>query len=254
LSRTKKVINLQEEDIMATQKAQQGIQQAQQQQAQQAAQAAQQQAQQAMSQTVLHNVLINMKGKEFVSLRELSEAAARVIPYFAQEQSRYKVAVFPDDRTLRHYVKEGMVDKPIRYEGASGVYRYKHLLQTVAVKYLQTGYLSLPKIKNMLQGLNEKDLERILCGDLSELSFQAQPPPQPDRSLMAAREKPIEDWVKVAVDDDVQLYVRDGALENMSKERKKEVLTNLAGNIRKLIVTYINEERQRKVTGETEKR
>jgi DNA-binding transcriptional MerR regulator len=85
-----------------------------------------------------------------------------LLPRIAGHQERYKVTEVPSIRTLRFYVSQGLVDKPLAYEGRTALYGYRHLLQVVVIKVLQANHFPLRKIREMLQELSTEDLERLL--------------------------------------------------------------------------------------------
>jgi len=85
-----------------------------------------------------------------------------LLPQIAGTQERYKVTDVPTLRTLRFYTSQGLLDKPVAYEGRTARYGYRHLLQVVVIKCLQANHLPLRKIREMLQGLSNQDLEGLL--------------------------------------------------------------------------------------------
>ena len=85
-----------------------------------------------------------------------------VLPRMAGTQERYKVTEVPTLRTLRFYMSQGLLDKPLGYEGRTALYGYRHLLQAVVIKVLQANLLPLRKIREMLEGLSNDELERFL--------------------------------------------------------------------------------------------
>ena len=97
-----------------------------------------------------------------LSVEELVECAARMIPMLVPKQERYKVTDFPDVRTVRFYTTRGLIDRPERYDGQQAVYTYKHLLQLVVIKYLQFQYLTIKKIAQMTKGLSERELLKLI--------------------------------------------------------------------------------------------
>ena len=77
-------------------------------------------------------------------------------------QVRYRVTDLPTERTLRYYISQGLVDRPSGQRGTAALYGYRHLLQVLAVKYLQSQYLPLRKIKGLLRGRSNRELEQLL--------------------------------------------------------------------------------------------
>jgi DNA-binding transcriptional MerR regulator len=90
---------------------------------------------------------------------DLVHLASEIIPKVAVRPDRHKVTAIPDARTVRYYIQQGIVDRPHGLAGPSALYGYKHMLQLVAVKILQSQYLPIRRIKEMLQGLDASALE-----------------------------------------------------------------------------------------------
>lgn len=103
-------------------------------------------------------------GREDLEMEGLVSAAAELLPSLVGSQTRYKVTEIPDERTIRYYMSEGLVDRPLGYRGAGGLYGTKHLLQLVAVKRLQSDSLSIKQIKEIVTGLDEAGLRKLIEG------------------------------------------------------------------------------------------
>jgi DNA-binding transcriptional MerR regulator len=111
---------------------------------------------------MLYEVLAVHRSKENLRIDDLVHLAAEVIPQVAGRQDRHKVTAIPDTRTLRYYIHEGLVDRPHGTTGPSALYGYRHLLQLVAVKVLQSHYLPIRRIREVLQTLDTPALEERL--------------------------------------------------------------------------------------------
>lgn len=113
-------------------------------------------------------LILGMNAKKPVSIPteftvdKLVEYAARLIPLFVPKQGRYKVRDYPDVRTVRFYTTRGLMDKPDRYNGQQAAYSFKHLLQLIAIKYLQFQYLPIKKISEMINGLSQEELLKLI--------------------------------------------------------------------------------------------
>ncbi len=181
------------------------------------AQRTQQQQQSTQMQAKAHLDLVN----EHFTITELATEIARIIPYFATRQEKYKVSVYPDEATIRYYISQGFVDKPIGSRGNAAIFTRKHLLQVIVIKYLQSRHFTLQKIKDMTSGLDEKGLEDILFKDTSEALSWKTAPQQPAGDVSAGlRENIIEDWTKVQVNKCVQLHVKSECLPADENKRK----------------------------------
>src|SRR4028118_453700 len=73
----------------------------------------------------------------------------------------------PDERTLRYYLAEGLVSPASDKQGTASVFGYLHLLQLLVVKKLQSEHLPIRKIKELVDGRTERELERLLGLDTS---------------------------------------------------------------------------------------
>jgi hypothetical protein len=111
---------------------------------------------------MLHELLAVHRSRENLRIDDLVHLAAEVIPQVAGRQDRHKVTAIPDTRTLRYYIHEGLVDRPHGTTGPSALYGYRHLLQLVAVKVLQSHYLPIRRIREVLQTLDTPALEERL--------------------------------------------------------------------------------------------
>jgi DNA-binding transcriptional MerR regulator len=102
------------------------------------------------------------RGLGNLTLRSLLEAVRELLPRMVGRQVRYRVTDLPTERTLRYYISQGLVDRPSGQRGTAALYGYRHLLQVLTVKYLQSQYLPLRKIKGLLRGRSNRALEQIL--------------------------------------------------------------------------------------------
>lgn len=105
--------------------------------------------------------------KEYNALSELVVEVARIIPFIASEQKNDRVAVYPDERTIRYYINRGIVDKPHGKKGQAKTFRYKHLLQVLTIKYLQSQFIPLNEIEELLKIIDEKKMEELLTEEKS---------------------------------------------------------------------------------------
>ncbi len=102
------------------------------------------------------------RGLSDFTLESLTATARGLLPRLAERQPRYKVSELPTERTIRFYISRGLVDKPIGRKGTSALYGYRHLLQILTIKYLQSEYLPLHKIHSLIQGRSNRNLELFL--------------------------------------------------------------------------------------------
>lgn len=72
-----------------------------------------------------------------------------------------QVRAVPDDRTVRYYAAQGLLDRPAAMRGRTALYGSRHLAQIVAIKRMQTAGHSLADIQQMWSQLDDSTLSRI---------------------------------------------------------------------------------------------
>ena len=102
------------------------------------------------------------RGKKFVGLPEFAAVCERVMSQMDLEQVRGTVTSVPDERTIRYYLNEGLIQTADEKQGTSSVFGYLQLLQLVVVKKLQAEHLPIRKIRELVAGKNEDELESLL--------------------------------------------------------------------------------------------
>jgi DNA-binding transcriptional MerR regulator len=102
------------------------------------------------------------RGKRFVGLPEFTAVCERVMNSLNLEQVRGTVTSVPDERTIRYYLAEGLIQPVDERQGTASVFGYQHLLQLVAVKKLQAEHLPIRKIRELVTGKSEQELESLL--------------------------------------------------------------------------------------------
>jgi DNA-binding transcriptional MerR regulator len=92
------------------------------------------------------------------------EVTNDLLPQFLPDQatgSRGQEPVNP--RLVRHYTTQGLVDKPLK-QGREARYRYRHLLQLLAVRRLLAEGYSASSISSLIGGQGNSILEDLLQG------------------------------------------------------------------------------------------
>jgi DNA-binding transcriptional MerR regulator len=110
----------------------------------------------------MRNLLNNLKGKKYLGVAELAKAATTVLSKGDSNQEKGTVTEYPDERTVRFYLSEGLIPAPNEKKGTSTVFGYEHLLALLTIKKLQTEHLPIRKIREIINGKSEKELEKIL--------------------------------------------------------------------------------------------
>jgi DNA-binding transcriptional MerR regulator len=103
------------------------------------------------------------RGRKYVGLPEFAQTAERVLTALNLEQERGTVTSVPDERTIRYYLAEGLIQPPEEKQGTASVFGYLHLLQLVAVKKLQAEHFPIRQIRELVGGKNEQQLESLLA-------------------------------------------------------------------------------------------
>ena len=102
------------------------------------------------------------RGEKFIGTSELAKAAEARLRALGARQDRGTVSEIPDERTIRFYQSEGLLDPPIFKAGTASVFTEKHLLQLVAIKLLQSQDLPIKKIRIVIDGKSENELEDLI--------------------------------------------------------------------------------------------
>ena len=179
--------------------------------------------------------LADLKNRNDLDLEGLAAAAAQLVPELVGRQTRYKVTDTPDMRTLRYYITEGLLDPPLTYDRGGARFGYRHLLQIVAIKKLQFEYLPIRKIRELLSGLDEVALGRLIesraatapTGGLGTGLL---------RSILSRQRHaaPPLSWSRYELASGVELHIRnDSALRESNlkvlAQRFEELMRQLAG-------------------------
>jgi DNA-binding transcriptional MerR regulator len=106
--------------------------------------------------------LEKIRGQKYIGVVELAHHAARILAEIGTTQDRGTVSDVPDERTLRYYLAEGLLSPAAEKQGTASVFGYLHLLQLLVVKKLQSEHLPIRKIKELVDGRTERELERLL--------------------------------------------------------------------------------------------
>jgi|ERR1044071_2253427 DNA-binding transcriptional MerR regulator len=109
--------------------------------------------------------LEKMRHTKYVGVAELAGEAARILTESGLAQGRGTVSEVPDERTVRYYLTEGLVPPADDKQGTASVFGYRHLLQLLVVKKLQSQHLPIRQIRELVDGRTERELERLLGTD-----------------------------------------------------------------------------------------
>jgi DNA-binding transcriptional MerR regulator len=81
-------------------------------------------------------------------LEELIAVANGLLPEVAGTPHHGKARERLDERSVRYYVAETLVDRPLGYAGTAALYGFRHLLQLLVIKRLQSDGLPLRAIRH----------------------------------------------------------------------------------------------------------
>ena len=184
--------------------------------------------------------LKKLKNQKYVGAIQLADEAARVIDQYVPRQERASVTEVPDERMVRYYTTEGLISPPEARQGPSAVYGYNHLLQLLVIKRLQADHLPIRKIKELVEGKTERELEQLLdvkharherdgpknAATVYLESLLHKPQPRPatleDLASPAASTGQASAWARVEVEPGLELHFRqDYRLPETAKDRQR---------------------------------
>jgi DNA-binding transcriptional MerR regulator len=200
-----------------------------------------------MSQTVLKE-----RGRKYVGLPEFARISEQILADMNLEQERGTVTSVPDERTIRYYMSEGLIQTPEERQGTASVFGYLNLLQLLTVKKLQAEHLPIRKIRELVAGKNEQELETMLgvraaSGRKTEakryletllasapsqplMETSAAPPPPPTQ---AAAEQ-SHSWQRVEIEPGLELHIRSDYSPPATGSRTKSLLEKAIHRLRRL--------------------
>ncbi len=106
--------------------------------------------------------VLREKGRRYVGLLEFARAGEQILAEMGLEQARGTVTSVPDERTIRYYMAEGLIQTAGEKQGTASLFFYLNLLQLLTVKKLQAEHLPIRKIRELVAGKSEQELEMLL--------------------------------------------------------------------------------------------
>ena len=200
-----------------------------------------------MSQTVLRE-----KGRRYVGLPEFVRVSEEILAEMGLEQERGTVTNVPDERTIRYYMAEGLIQTPGERQGTASVFAYINLLQLLTVKKLQAEHLPIRKIRELVAGKSEQELEIMLGvrgtgGRKTEArqyleTLLASAPSRPPSQLMDAAAAPpppqasahSHSWQRVEIEPGLELHIRSDYSPPATGSRTKSLLEKAIHRLRRL--------------------
>jgi len=171
------------------------------------------------------HAVLKEKGRRYVGLPEFARVGEQILAEMGLEQARGTVTSVPDERTIRYYMAEGLVQTPEEKQGTASVFGYLNLLQLLTVKKLQAEHLPIRKIRELVAGKSEQELETLLgVGSTAAKksretdakryleSLLAPTPAQAAPPLKEAAAPPPQQtdysWQRVEIEPGLELHVR----------------------------------------------
>ena len=111
------------------------------------------------------DVLQMIRHRQGLTIDDLVDEAARLLPTVADHQTRYKVTDRPDVRTIRYYVTRGLLPRANGYEGGRARYDGTHLIRLLLIKKLQAEHHTLTRINSTLEQADDGDVIQLLLGE-----------------------------------------------------------------------------------------
>jgi DNA-binding transcriptional MerR regulator len=202
-----------------------------------------------MSQTVLRE-----KGRKYVGLPEFARVSEQILVEMNLEQERGTVTSVPDERTIRYYMSEGLIQTPGERQGTASVFNYLNLLQLLTVKKLQAEHLPIRKIRELVAGKSEQELELMLgvrssSGKKTEAkqyleTLLASAPSEPMRDAAAAPAAPPpsqaaagaqpHSWQRVEIEPGLELHIRSDYAPPAAGAKTKTLLEKAIHRLRRL--------------------
>ena len=201
-----------------------------------------------MAQSVLRE-----KGRKYVGLPEFARVSEQLLAEMNLEQERGTVTSVPDERTIRYYMAEGLVQTPEEKQGTASVFGYVNLLQLLTVKKLQAEHLPIRKIRELVAGKSEHELETmlgvrgasggteakryletLLASAPSPPGIDAAPPQATPRAAAAPQAAQTHSWQRVEIEPGLELHIRSDYSPPTTGSRTKSLLEKAIHRLRRL--------------------
>lgn len=194
------------------------------------------------------NNVLRETGKKYVGLPEFARVGGRILAELQLEQQRGTVTSVPDERTIRYYLAEDLIQTPEEKQGTASVFSYLHLLQLLTVKKLQAEHLPIRKIRELVAGKSEHELETLIgvrghSGKKTEAKryletlLASAPPPSPIEASAA----PSQDfaaaphsWQRVEIEPGLELHVRSDYAPPATTGKTRSLLERAIHRLRRL--------------------
>lgn len=200
------------------------------------------------------HLVLREKGKRYVGLLEFARVGEQILAEMGLEQARGTVTSVPDERTIRYYMAEGLIQSPGEKQGTASLFSYLNLLQLLTVKKLQAEHLPIRKIRELVAGKSEQELELLLgVGSVAAKKTRdtdakrylesllapeaaafpmetaaAPPPPAPQMREQSAS------WQRVEIEPGLELHIRSDYSPPATSGKTKSLLEKAIHRLRRL--------------------
>jgi DNA-binding transcriptional MerR regulator len=191
--------------------------------------------------------LEKLRSAKFVGASALADAAVELLRSSGIEQERGTVSDFPDERTIRFYLSEGLIEVPEERRGSASLFSYRNLLQVLVVKKLQAEHFPIRKIREIVAGRSEEELEDLLAEDGSTKYSHRDPmtylqgllstPKHHNSEIVASLSMPLmmaemspqesNSWRRVELMDGLELHIRDDFRFHDARREMKRLSTKI---------------------------
>jgi len=201
--------------------------------------------------------VLKEKGRKYVGLLEFARVGEQVLAEMGLEQARGTVTSVPDERTIRYYMTEGLIQTPGEKQGTASLFGYLNLLQLLTVKKLQAEHLPIRKIRELVAGKSEQELEMLLgVGTLtakktrdtdakryleSLLAPDSAPPPMLAGAAPTAPAPPppqqldqSASWQRIEIEPGLELHIRSDYSPPPTSGKTKSLLEKAIHRLRRL--------------------
>jgi DNA-binding transcriptional MerR regulator len=202
--------------------------------------------------------VLREKGRRYVGLLEFARAGEQILAEMGFEQARGTVTSVPDERTIRYYMAEGLIQTPGEKQGTASLFTYLNLLQLLTVKKLQADHLPIRKIRELVAGKSEQELELLLGvgsvaarksreGDAKrylesllapesappEMRADAAPPPSPPSASPQMLDQSAS-WQRLEIEPGLELHIRSDYSPPPTSGKTRSLLEKAIHRLRRL--------------------
>ena len=201
------------------------------------------------------------RGRKYVGLPEFAQTGERILSQLDLEQERGTVTNVPDERTIRYYLAEGLIQSPEEKQGTASVFGYLNLLQLIAVKKLQAEHFPIRKIRELVSDKSEQELETLLgfggvgskkAGESEAKRYLESLLTQPTGSAVPKRDRmmssrasapptqagvdqsPVGSWDRVEIEPGLELHIRSDYTPPTTSARTRSLAERLINILRRL--------------------